>query len=184
MLRKALEHNRKFVAEEGYKQFITTKYPNEKVAIITCMDTRLVELLPAAIGFKNGDVKIIKNAGGVISHPFGSVIRSLIIAIYELGVESVWVIGHTDCGMERLDVNSVLDKMKSRGISPDIIDVVKCCGVDYEAWLGGFDSANESVISTMEQIHEHPLIPKDIRIEGLIIDSMTGELTLIKSIIP
>lgn len=33
------------------------------------MDTRLVELLLAALGLKNGDVKMIKNAGGVITHP-------------------------------------------------------------------------------------------------------------------
>ena len=53
------------------------------------MDTRLTALLPAALGIKNGDVKMIKNAGGVISHPFGSVIRSLLVAIFELGVEEI-----------------------------------------------------------------------------------------------
>jgi len=36
------------------------------------MDTRLLELLPAALGLKNGDAQIIKNAGGVIAHPFGT----------------------------------------------------------------------------------------------------------------
>ena len=61
------------------------------------MDTRLTELLPAALGIKNGDVKIIKNAGAIISHPFGSVIRSLLVAIYELGVYEVMIFGHTDC---------------------------------------------------------------------------------------
>ena len=62
------------------------------------MDTRLIELLPAALGIRNGDAKIIKNAGGVITHPYGSVMRSLLVAILELGVEEVMVIGHTDCG--------------------------------------------------------------------------------------
>lgn len=36
------------------------------------MDTRLVELLPAALGIRNGDVKMIKNAGGMITGPFDS----------------------------------------------------------------------------------------------------------------
>ena len=49
------------------------------------MDTRLTELLPAALGIKNGDVKLIKNAGGVVMAPFGSVMRSLLVAVYELG---------------------------------------------------------------------------------------------------
>ena len=87
-----LAYNKKFVEEKRYEQYAASKYPNKKIAIITCMDTRLVELLPAALGFKNGDVKIIKNAGGVVSNPFGSVIRSLLVAIIELGVEEV--IGH------------------------------------------------------------------------------------------
>ena len=81
-----LAFNKKFVEEESYKRYETDKYPDKKLAIVSCMDTRLTELLPAALGLKNGDAKIIKNAGGVISHPFGSVIRSLLVAIYELGV--------------------------------------------------------------------------------------------------
>lgn len=60
MIKEILEHNRRFVAEKGYERFRTDKYPNKKIAIVTCMDTRLVELLPAALGFRNGDVKLSK----------------------------------------------------------------------------------------------------------------------------
>ena len=82
---------------KAYEPYLTSKYPDKKLAILTCMDTRLIELLPAALGLKNGDAKIIKNAGGVITHPYGSVaVRSLLVAIIELGVEEVMVIGHTD----------------------------------------------------------------------------------------
>ncbi len=47
------------------------------------MDTRLVELLHKALNLKNGDVKIVKNAGAIINNPFGSIMRSLLIAVYE-----------------------------------------------------------------------------------------------------
>ena len=63
-INKILKENKKFVEDEKYKNFLTTKYPDKKTVIISCMDTRLTELLPAALNFKNGDVKIIKNAGG------------------------------------------------------------------------------------------------------------------------
>ena len=76
-----LKYNKQFVADKGYEQYTTSKYPELKIAILTCMDTRLVELLPAALGLKNGDVKIIKNAGGMISTPFGSAMRSLLVAM-------------------------------------------------------------------------------------------------------
>lgn len=93
MLEDILKFNKEFVQNRGYEKYLTNKYPDKKIAIISCMDTRLLELIPAALGLKNGDVKMIKNAGGVISHPFGSAVRSLLIAIYELGVEQVMVIG-------------------------------------------------------------------------------------------
>ena len=62
MIDQILEFNKKFVEEGKYEQYRTSKYPDKKIAIITCMDTRLTELLPAALGVKNGDVKMIKNA--------------------------------------------------------------------------------------------------------------------------
>lgn len=96
MIQKILEYNKAFVKEEAYKPYITSKYPDKKLAILTCMDARLTALLPAALGIKNGDAKIIKNAGGVTTHPYGSVVRSLLVAILELGVEEIMVIGHTD----------------------------------------------------------------------------------------
>ncbi|VTR62074.1 Carbonic anhydrase [Actinobacillus pleuropneumoniae] len=62
-LNSILEHNRSFVENKEYESYLTGRFPEKKLVIITCMDTRLVELLPKAMNFKNGDVKIIKNAG-------------------------------------------------------------------------------------------------------------------------
>ena len=75
-----MRYNRQFVESRSYEQYHTSKYPDKKIAIVTCMDTRLVELIPAALGIKNGDVKIIKNAGGTITNPFDSTVRSLLVA--------------------------------------------------------------------------------------------------------
>ena len=143
------------------------------------MDTRLVELLPAALGFKNGDVKIIKNAGGVVSNPFGSVIRSLLVAIIELGVEEVMVIGHTDCGVQHIDSEVMIHHMKERGITQESIDLMKYCGVNFENWLAGFDTVEQSVTDTVDTIKHHPLMPQDVKIGGYVIDSVTGELHVI-----
>jgi len=68
MIDEILKHNAEFVETKGYEKFVTSKYPDKRIAIVTCMDTRLVELLPAALGVRNGDVKIIKNAGGTITN--------------------------------------------------------------------------------------------------------------------
>ena len=179
MIDEILAYNKKFVEEKRYEQYAASKYPNKKIAIITCVDTRLVELLPAALGFKNGDVKIIKNAGGVVSNPFGSVIRSLLVAIIELGVEEVMVIGHTDCGVQHIDSEVMIHHMKERGITQESIDLMKYCGVNFENWLAGFDTVEQSVTDTVDTIKHHPLMPQDIKIGGYVIDSVTGELHVI-----
>lgn len=176
MIERAIEYNKEFVENRGYSKYLTSKYPNRKLAILTCMDTRLTELLPAALGIKNGDAKIIKNAGGVITHPYGSVVRSLLVAILELGVEEVMVIGHTDCGVQGMDGSEMLDLLEKRGVSREHIDIIRHTGVHLEEWLGGFDCVEESVKDTVLSLQNHPLMPKDVTIRGFIMDSVTGKL--------
>ena len=49
MIEEMLAYNREFVKNEGYKEYITNKYPDKKIAILSCMDTRLTALLPEEI---------------------------------------------------------------------------------------------------------------------------------------
>ena len=174
MIEELLDYNKSFVKSKAYEKFLTTKYPDKRIAIVTCMDTRLIELLPAALGLKNGDVKMIKNAGGTITHPFGSAMRSLLVAIYELGVEEVMIIGHTDCGVQHMDSEVMLQHMRDRGVS--------YCDVDLRSWLSGFTDTEEAVRKSVHIVRHHPLIPVDgIKVRGFIMNSVTGELVEIKS---
>ncbi|MDE6308814.1 MAG: carbonic anhydrase [Muribaculaceae bacterium] len=177
MIDQILSYNREFVANKGYEEFITSKYPDKKIAIVTCMDTRLVALLPAALGIKNGDVKIIKNAGGTITNPFDSTVRSLLVAIYELGVNEVMIIGHTGCGVQGMDAGEMLHLMRERGISEEHINLMMHCGIDLKKWLHGFDDTEQAVRDTVDLVSNHPLVPSDVVVRGYIMDSTTGELT-------
>lgn len=176
MVKGILEFNKAFVKNQAYEPYKTSKYPERELAILTCMDTRLTELLPAALGLRNGDAKIIKNAGGVISHPFGSAVRSLLIAIYELGVKDVMVIGHTDCGVQHMDANAILQEMKQRGVGEDALDMIRYCGINFDEWMSGFNDVYDSVRSSVTILKKHPLIPSDVQIYGYVMDSFTGEL--------
>lgn len=176
MIQEILEHNRRFVEEKGYERFMTSKYPDKKIAIVTCMDTRLVELLPAALGFRNGDVKIIKNAGGVITNPFDSTMRSILVAVYELGVREIMVIGHTNCGVQGMDADEMLSHMRSRGIPEEHITLMTHCGIDLKSWLHGFEDTDEAVKETVDLVARHPLMSSDIVVRGYVIDTVTGQL--------
>jgi carbonic anhydrase len=174
---EVLQYNDGFVAEKRYEQYQTDKYPEKKLAVISCMDTRLTELLPAALGLKNGDAKIIKNAGGVIAHPFGSVVRSLLVAIFELGVENIMVVGHSNCGAQHMNAKEMISHMLDAGVPRDHIELMHYCGIDFENWLAGFGDGEESVRETVHLIQHHPLIPESISVRGFIIDSTTGKLS-------
>lgn len=177
MLEEILQYNKTFVEKKEYEKYQTSKYPDKKVAIVSCMDARLTELLPAALGIKNGDAKIIKNAGGTVSEPFGTVMRSLLVAIYELGVEEILVIGHTDCGVQGMNSEELLQKMKECGITQDSIDFLSYCDISLESWLCGFHKVETAVQDSVQLIRKHPFIPDAVKTYGLIIDTVTGELT-------
>lgn len=177
MIREIKEFNRRFVENREYEKFVTSKYPDKKIAIVTCMDTRLVELLPAALGFKNGDVKVIKNAGATIVNPFDSTMRSLLIAVYELGVNEIMVIGHTGCGVQGMDAGEMLQLMQERGVSVEHINLMKHCGIDLKAWLHGFEDTDAAIKETVDLISNHPLMPPSgVSVKGFVMDSYTGEL--------
>ena len=176
MIEEILEYNRKFVEERQYERFTTSKYPDKKIAIVTCMDTRLIELLPAALGMKNGDVKIIKNAGATITNPFDSTMRSLLVAVYELGVEEIMVIGHTGCGVQGMNAHEMLELMRERGVDEEHISLMRHCGIDLDSWLHGFDNTDEAIAETVDLIRNHPLMVKDVRVKGYVMDSVTGAL--------
>ena len=176
MINEMLAYNKEFVASKGYEKFATSKYPDKKIAIVTCMDTRLVELLPAALGIKNGDVKMIKNAGGTITNPFDSTVRSLLVAIYELGVNEIMIVGHTGCGVQGMDAQEMLHLMKERGVDEEHINLMRHCGIDLDSWLHGFEDTEAAVLETVDLVKNHPLVPKDIVVRGYIMDSETGAL--------
>ena len=174
MIDKVLAFNRDFVAGKGYEQHVTDKYPDKKLAVLSCMDTRLSVLLQEALGLKNGDAKIIKNAGAVIPSPWDSAMRSLIVAVYELGVQEIMVIAHTTCGACHMHFAHFKEEMLKRGIAPAALERTD---VDLDAWLEGFHDTEKSVRDTVSRIVNHPLIPADVVVRGFIIDSVTGALT-------
>jgi len=176
LLSETLEYNKQFVENKKYEKYKTTNLPNKKMVILTCMDTRLVELLPQAMNIKNGDVKLIKNAGAIVSHPFGSVMRSILVAIYELGAKEVAIVGHHGCGMKGLEPESFLEKCEQAGLDKEIIDTLTNAGIDIKSWLTGFQTVEESVEQSVKMVKNHPMFPKDISVHGLVICPETGKL--------
>ena len=178
-LSEILAYNQHFVETGEYEKYFTNKYPGRELAILSCMDARIIELLPNALGLKNGDAKFIKNAGAQVNHPWGSVMRSLLVAVFELKVKEIMVIAHHDCGMRGLNAEEFLQRVHDSNIPDDRIETLRNAGIDLDNWLTGFDDVEDSVRHTVELIRKHPLMPDNIAVHGLVIHPTTGKLNLI-----
>lgn len=153
-----------------------SKYPGRNLAIYSCMDTRLVDFLEPALGIARGEAKVIKAAGNSISHPFGVIIRSLIVAIYELGVKEILVVGHKDCGMSKSTSKDLIDKMLLRGVHPSAIHLIE---KDLKDWVDDFHDPIDNVEHTVAKIRSNPFIPQDVPVHGMLFDPKTGEISII-----
>lgn len=179
LLKEILDFNEKFVQDKEYEKYTSGKFPEKRMIIISCMDTRLVELLPKSMNIRNGDTKILKTAGAIVSHPFGSVMRSIVVAVYQLKADEIFVIPHHDCGMSAVNPDEVIGKMIDREIPKETISIIENSGIDIKKWLHGFDDVYESLKHSVSTIKLHPLIPKTVPVHGLIIAPDTGKLEVV-----
>jgi carbonic anhydrase len=134
--------------------------PKRRVAVVTCMDARI---LPSRIlGLEFGDAHVIRNAGGRAQEA----LRSLVISQQLLGTREVAVIHHTDCGMLTFTNQQLRDRVRQRlGVDAGAVDFLP------------FRDVEESVRDDLTFLLASPLIPEDIPIRGFVYDVRTGQLT-------
>jgi carbonic anhydrase len=88
--------------------------PSRRVAIVTCMDSRLDVF--AGLGLRAGEAHVLRNAGGVITD---DVIRSLAVSQRRLGTREIMLIHHTDCGMQSLTDDGFRAELQAAtGVAP------------------------------------------------------------------
>lgn len=153
-----------------------SKLPQRHLAIVTCMDTRLVDFLEPALGVGRGEAKVIKNAGNSVTGPFESTMRSLIVGVFELGVKEIMVIGHHDCGVAHATSQQLVDKMLHRGIPEAAIRMIRH---ELEKWIDEFHHPVQNVEHVVDRIRMNPLIPADVPVHGLIFDPKNGKLDVV-----
>src|SRR5260370_41386051 len=159
--------------------------PRKHMAVVTCMDCRLVTMFEQALGLERGDVLELRTAGATISEPereggASDLIRSLAGGIYLLGVREVAVIGHTNCGLAHADPKVLTASMQALGVNPqELIEKEELGGVKgLVSWLGAFDDVHVNVKEVVNVIRSSPYLPK-IPVHGLVIDINTGKLEMI-----
>lgn len=132
--------------------------PRRKVAVLSCMDTR-IDLFPM-LGIQRGDAHIIRNAGGLVTD---DAIRSLSASQRLLGTEEIVVVMHEGCGLHGASEDEFRQALSADGVLP--------------GWrLGAFDDVEDTLRHSLERLRSSPeLIARD-HIRGFVFDPETGTL--------
>jgi len=179
-----LAHNEQFMQQKTLP--IIGHAPRKRMAIVTCMDCRLVQMFEQALGLERGDVLELRTAGATISLPeregaANDLIRSLAVGIYLLGVREVAVIGHTQCGLAHANPTVLTASMQAQGVDPQQLIERENLGnlQGLVGWLGAFDDVHLNVREVVNVIRSSPYLPK-IPVHGLVIDIETGKLEMVE----
>ncbi|WP_336213532.1 beta-class carbonic anhydrase [Nonomuraea sp. LPB2021202275-12-8] len=129
------------------------------LAVVTCMDSRIDPL--GLLGLKPGDAKILRNAGARVTD---DVLRTLILAVYLLGVERVLIMPHTDCGMAKVSDADVHALTQSHGVDTRSLEFRTV--PDQDAALR----------HDLTRIKSSPFLPEALPVSGAIYDVHTGRL--------
>jgi carbonic anhydrase len=133
--------------------------PSRRLAIVTCMDSRLDVF--AALGLGDGEAHVLRNAGGVITD---DVIRSLAISQRRLGTREVMLIHHTDCGMQTLtDDGFRAELQEATGVAPAFA-------------IESFGDVEADVRQSILRVRRSAFLPHRDSVRGFVYDVDTHKL--------
>jgi carbonic anhydrase len=133
--------------------------PSRRLAIVTCMDSRLDVF--AALGLGDGEAHVLRNAGGVITD---DVIRSLSISQRRLGTREIMLIHHTDCGMQKLtDDGFRAELQEATGVAPTFA-------------IESFTDVEADVRQSILRVRRSEFVPHRDSVRGFVYDVDTHRL--------
>ncbi|KAK0518296.1 hypothetical protein OC835_007893 [Tilletia horrida] len=130
------------------------------------MDARVVP--EAALGIKEGEAHVIRNAGARAP----DAIRSLVISQQLLATEEIVVIGHTDCGMETFTTEQARGIVsKGLALDADSEGAKQVGALEFQE----FPKVHGNVKDDVAFLKSHPLIKPDSKISGWVVSMLVKD---------
>ncbi len=158
---------------ETRRQFAADGPNMRKLWVLACMDERLP--VDRALGICadsvvcGGDAHLFRNAGGIVTD---DAIRSAMLTINFFGTREIVVLQHTGCGMLSANGHDLEKALRDKGIDVDNIPIdpslpeLSLEKGAFAKWIGMMDDVDQTCIKCVDQLRNHPLIPKDITVSG------------------
>jgi carbonic anhydrase len=146
---------------------------NRHLCIVTCVDPRLTQFFPDALGVERGHAVAIRVPGAHI--PKGSeALRGLGATIYVNDCQEILVVAHTDCGVARVKDAELRRVMRARGVQDGAIPE------DLASFFGLVSDVEQAARETVEAIRSAPWLPKHLPVHAVLMDISTGGLKLLE----
>lgn len=142
--------------------------PRRRLAVLTCMDTRIDP--NRILEIEIGDAHILRNAGGRATP---DMIRSLVLSTHFLGVRSIWIVHHTDCGLAKTSQTAIVDRVQlATGTNTN--------QTDYHV----IDAEPSAVIEDVEVTRRQPMLPDSINVQGFLYCIRSDEVVPVTPMLP
>jgi carbonic anhydrase len=170
LLDEILDANRRMSPPSGEPgSFIA----NRHLCIVTCVDPRLTQFFPTALGVERGHAVAIRVPGAHIP-PGSEALRALGATIYVNDCQEILVVAHTDCGVARVNDAELRRVMRARGVQDGAIPE------DVTSFFGLVSDVEQAARETVEAIRGAPWLPKHLPVHAVLMDISTGGLKLLE----
>ncbi|WP_312097311.1 carbonic anhydrase [Niallia sp.] len=150
--------------------------------VLFLMDVResLESILKEETNIQRENMLTIKCFGPVISNPFGDIMRSIIIAIYQEQVEEIFVVGTGEEGYNAISIDRQSD------VKTQTLDYLfqnsmpEFSGETINEWLNGKQNTGDNIKNCVNMICHHPLVPANVKVRGLMINNQHGKSSIVE----
>ena len=126
--------------------------------LVTCMDSRIVP--HAVFGLKEGDMKVVRNAGGQLNP---EVMKDIVLASHVLDCACIVIMPHTRCAMASKSTTEIQEILS------------ELSGKDFSSFAPRMISdASTKLADDVAQLQAHPLLKDGVTVHGAIYDVDTG----------
>lgn len=153
----------------------------QKTLFLMDIDNGLEPILQEVMNIQPENMLTIQCYGPVISHPYGDIMRAVIIAIYQENVEEIFVVGTKNKGTASVNLLTQLDSMKEKIQTLDYLfqnNRPEFSSDTVIEWLNGKE--NDHIEKCVNLIHHHPLVPSNVKVRGLIVDKKDGKPSIVE----
>ncbi|MCQ6286684.1 MULTISPECIES: carbonic anhydrase [Bacillus cereus group] len=155
---------------------------NKKVLLLTDIEHGIEPIIQQVTNIQQENMLTIHSYDSVIVHPYGDIMRSIIIAIYQENVEEIIVVGIEDKETDVVNLQIQRDAIKN---NRELDYLFENCMPEFSSgsldeWLSGKENVSENIEKSIDMICHHPLVPSDVKVHGFKIDRTRGKETVVK----